>query len=223
MSSVLSVIVGFLLSGLIGNWLVQRWQARNWLHQQRFLGQEKEYTALKELADEIATLMGARLYHMQRVAFTLAASRTELLTGRLIDYEAAVVKWNERLTSFYVRLALLSSSELVYRLERTIHTRFQQTGQRLDRLIQARQGGGSINTGAVSEITKELTKIQINALGFNKTVLGIVEKRKSEVYFGIRLRFSWTTMKRFSTWQLVKALFVRDVNSLSILSTTLDS
>jgi hypothetical protein len=222
MAAVLSVIVGFLLSGLIGNWLVQKWQARNWLHQQRFLGQEKEYLALKELADEIATLMGARLYHMQRVAFTLTDPGNQRLIARLGKYEAAVVKWNERLTSFYVRLALLSSSELTYTLERTIHTRFQQIGQRIDKLIQVKQGGNSISSGAISEVVKELTKIQVNALSFNKAVLRIVEKRKTDVYFGVRLRFSWANMGKFSTWQLVKALFVRDVNSLSILSTTVD-
>src|SRR6266498_4098295 len=137
MSPLLLVIVSFLLSGLIGNWLIQKWQAQNWLHQQRFLGQEKEYIALKELADEIATLMGARIYHMQRIALNLPNARYDQLADRLVAYEAAVVKWNERLTSFYVRLALLSSSELTYTLERTIHERLQQTGQRLDKLIHA--------------------------------------------------------------------------------------
>lgn len=47
MESLLSIVVGFVLTGLIGNRLVQAWQARNWLLQQRFLGQEKEYVGLK--------------------------------------------------------------------------------------------------------------------------------------------------------------------------------
>lgn len=62
MGSLLAIIVSFVLTGLIGNRLAQAWQARNWLLQQRFLGQEKEYVELKELADEIASLLGVRIY-----------------------------------------------------------------------------------------------------------------------------------------------------------------
>src|SRR5207237_8686612 len=111
-------------------------------------------------------------------------------------------------------------SDLTYRLERTIHNRFQETGRRLDRLIQAKYSGKAVDSAAVSDIAKELTKIQASGINFNKTVLRLVEKRKSDVYFDIKLRFTWANMDKFSTWQLVKALFVRNVNSFSVHSTT---
>jgi len=73
MSAIIAVIVGSILTGLIGNWLVQGWQQRNWLLQQRFLGHEKEYFALKDLADEIASLLGARIYQCRRLLRNLPA------------------------------------------------------------------------------------------------------------------------------------------------------
>jgi hypothetical protein len=87
------------------------------LLQQRFLGHEKEYFALKDLADEVASLLGARIYHMQRLALSLRRGSDVQISNRVVDYDDVVKRWNERLTSFYVRLPLLAHSHLDIRLE----------------------------------------------------------------------------------------------------------
>lgn len=99
-SKLLLALVTFVLTGIVGNWLVQRWQARTWIAQQRFLGFEKEYVALKDLVEEIGQLLGARIYYMQRLAFALRSGVPETVSLIAAEHDEAVRKWNERLASF---------------------------------------------------------------------------------------------------------------------------
>jgi hypothetical protein len=222
MNVIIATFVGFILTALVGNRLLHAWQQRNWLAQQRFLGYEKEYIALKDLADEIASLLGARIYHTQRLLFNLRRAADEDLQSRIADYDDIVRRWNERLTSFYVRLPLLAGYGLAERLESRLHERLAAAGRRIDELVYKRRRGDPVDKNSISEILKTANSIQGSALKFNKDLLRIVETRRAEVYYGTRVKFSADNLARFSTWQLVKALFVRDINSLSILCPTLD-
>jgi hypothetical protein len=222
MSAIITVILGFVLTGLIGNGLVQAWQQRNWLLQQRFLGHEKEYFALKDLADEIASLLGARVYHMQRLLHNLRRGSDEQLLSRVADYDDIVRRWNERLTSFYVRLPLLASYELAARLEASIQEKLARTGGNIDELVYQRRLGNAPDKNSVANLLRTLNTIQGRAINFNKDLLRIVEIRRMEVYYGEKVGFSLDNLGKFSTWQLVKALFIRDVNAFSIVRPTLD-
>jgi hypothetical protein len=221
MSAIAAVILTFVLTGLIGNKLLQGWQQRNWLIQQRFLGHEKEYFALKDLADEIASLLGARVYQMQRLLLSLQRSSDEQFLNRVADYEDIVKRWNERLTTFYVRLPLLASNDLVYYLESIVQKKLQFAGANIDECVYQRRIGGTSKDTAKNTL-KMLHSIQANAINFNKKLLRIVEARRVEVYYGTRIDFSVTTLEKFSTWQLIKALFIRDVNLFSVTRPTFD-
>lgn len=221
-STIISVVLGFVLTGLVGNHLVQRWQQRNWLIQQRFLGHEKEYIALKDLTDEIASLLGARIYNMQRLLFSLRRSSDEQLVTRLADYEDIVKRWNERLTSFYVRLPLLAYSDLGLQLESSVQTKLQVSSATIEELLNKRRGGVIAEKSEVRSAGAALSSIQANAINFNKQMLRILESRRVEVYYGTKIAFTLGNIEKFSTWQLVKALFIRDVNAYSITRPTLD-
>lgn len=58
-TAILTVLLTFVLTVLVGNRFIQAWQHRNWLEQQRLLDTEKEYKALQEVFDEVASLLPA--------------------------------------------------------------------------------------------------------------------------------------------------------------------
>lgn len=223
MATLLPIIVGFLLTGVIGNRLVQGWQSRNWLMQQRYLGQEKEYLALKELADEIVTLLGVRIFHMQRLNRALGSGADARVNLCLQEYDGALKRWNERLTSFYIRLPMLASYELAHHLETSIQTELVKTGSDIENLVSRRSAGTPTQKGQSAKIENDLNRIQGRAIAFNKRLLDVVQSQRGDVYYGKRLEFSPQNMGHFSTWMLVKALFVRDVDSLSVVRPPLDS
>lgn len=221
-TAIVTTLLGFLLTGLVGNRLLQSWQARNWLFQQRFSGREKEYVALKELADEIAGLLGVRIYYTQRLVKSFASLSDAKLLEREAEYEQAVKRWNERLTSFYVRLPLLASYDLAKSLESEIQALLVTISEKLDRLLAERSKGNPVSARSLAALDHELTSIQGRAINFNKEMLRRVVSSRTEVYDGKSLDFTRANLAHFSTWQLVKALFVRDIDSLSITRSPLD-
>jgi len=224
MQTLLPIIVGFILTGLIGNRLVQGWQARNWLLQQRFLGHEKEYTALKELADEIASLLGVRIYLMRRLNRALASGAPEKIATALKEYDDILKRWNERLTSFLIRLPMLADYSLALRLENSIQASLVKIGAALEALAIEQGSGAPVSSKSqYTQLEDALNGLHGHAITFNKCLLDLVHSRRADVYYGKRLKFSRENLAHFSTWQLVKALFVRDIDSLSIIRTPLDS
>lgn len=222
MATLLPIIVSFLLTGVIGNRLLQTWQSRNWLLQQRYLGWEKEYLALKELADEISTLLGVRIFHMQRLNWALASGTDDRVKVCLQEYDETLKRWNERLTSFYIRLPILANYDLAQRLETSVQDRLVKCGRAIEELASRRKAGKAAQDELRGEVERDLNLIQGQAIAFNKSLLDFVQSRRGDVYYGKRLHFSPQDIEHYSTWMLVKALFVREIDSLSIVRPPLD-
>jgi hypothetical protein len=223
MEAYLKIVLGFLLTGIVGNWLLQKWQARTWLLQQRFLGKEKEYVALKELVDEMASLLGVRIFRMRRLNRVLAAGAAGEVEERSKQYDEALQRWNERLASFYIRLPMLAEYRFAWHLENTIQNALVKVGGEIDELTRKRKSGGTIAKGEPTRIEEQLNKVQGRAIRFTERLLSEVRERRVDVYYGKRLPFVAENLRHFSTWQLIKALFVRDINSLAIIRASLDS
>jgi hypothetical protein len=216
MWQIAAVILGFLLTGLLGNWILQGWQHRSWLRQQQFLGQEKEYLALKDLAAEVADAIGARIYHMRRLLWSIRGSTDEILSERLQAYDRVVTQWNEKLQTYYVRLTLYASFYDAGDLERRIHEPAQAIGAEIEQLVRGRRAGRLPDRPQVVRLERRLNELY--GLGFevNRDILASVEKKRQVTYFGERLHMSKDTLKYFSTWDLIKGLFVSDIDAFAI-------
>ncbi len=221
-TAILIAILTFLLTGVLANWLVHKWQHRNWLNQQRYLGAEKEYLILKELSDEIAGLAAARLYRMHRVVRALRAFADDIVKSRFEDYDKAQIAWNDKLSSFLVRLRIYTDNSMAVRLEEEIQARFVRIGSRLDSVTRHRLSGGEIPGRTVSELDTDLNRLHGKLLSFNREILRIILWRRQVTYEGFRLTLTESTLELFPTWQLFKALFQRRTEPFSIVRTAAD-
>jgi len=176
--AIVTVILTFLLTGIIGNFLVQRWQHRNWLNQQRFLGEEREYLALKSLWEELAGLSGKRLSRMRRLLVILDRPDDQFIRKRLSDYDDILGKWNDSLTSFYVRLTLYATHTLQHRLEHEIQIAFLRVGSSLERLVKGRLESGSVSSKAVEQVRSEMDEISGQLFAFDRDILNVVRAQK---------------------------------------------
>ncbi|MGV1904093.1 hypothetical protein [Agrobacterium cavarae] len=219
---VLQLTLAFLLTGVLANWLVQKWQHRNWLRQQHFLGQEKDYTALKALFDEIVRLSGKRLSRMHRLAVILAQSDDALMQERLKQYSDVTAEWNENLNSFYVRLTMHADYSMTQRLEKSVHAEFVKVGRELEVLVDKRRHGSTINTRDINRVVASLDTVSGRLFSFNRDMLGLVQSLQRKVYVGIEIKFSESTLDFFPTWELFKALFVSRIKLHSIVRSSVD-
>jgi hypothetical protein len=223
MTQVLSVILAFVLTGLIGNRLLQLWQHRGWLRQQQFLGQEKEYTALRELSTELSGAISKRLYQMQRLLWAVRSLPDDVMEQRLKDYDATLTLWNESLSTYFVRLTLYASYYDTVDLERRIHEPFQRVGARLEAMVKSRRRQQPLSRSETVSLENQLNDLQGVSFQFNRDLLRVVENKRTIIYFGDSMDYSRSNIGKFSTWQLIKALFVSDVDAHTVARSSLDS
>jgi hypothetical protein len=201
---------------LLGGYLVQRWQQRNWHQQQSFSSCEKEYIALKELADEVSTLLGIRLFRMKKLLQVINLP-FEKVSNALSEYDEATGKWNDKLNSFYSRITILASYNRTRVLEDNIQHRLFLAGRRLERLVKTRMAAQSVPQSEIQAISYLLDRAQAATFTFTRDLVKLLERRRTELYFGIYVSFTKGNIDEFSNWQLIKALFVREIDSYSIL------
>ncbi len=223
MYSLLAVIVGFFLTAFLGNQLVHHWQMRTWLLQQKMLGEEKDFDALTSIFDEISSLAARRLFEMEQIAAAIKIGDKETITSCRANYRAAVVAWNERLPVFYAKLIIGSNANLAYVLERKIQQRFFTAHHLIASAVRKIEAGGKVESQTLLPLTSCLATLRGVTSRFNEQMLRSLQCRRADTKIGRRVYFTENNLHQFSTWQLIKALFVRDIYSLPIMRPPLDS
>jgi hypothetical protein len=217
MSDIIKALLAFVLTGVIGNSLIQRWQFRAWLQQQQFLGHEKEYIVLKDLSTELSRVMGARHYQMRRVISATHSLPIDEIELRVSEYTVTLKQWNEEINSYYVRLTLYIDYERALSLERKIHKPFVSIGSKIERALRLRRKGQPVPETEYATITRELDNLQAAIFRTNRDLLRDVEDIRRRVYYGENIPYSTRFLKYFSTIELIKALFIRDVDRHTIV------
>lgn len=215
MNQIALAVVSFVLTGLIANRLVQLWQQRNWIQQQRFLGLEKEYVAVRDLAGDISQSINIRKFHMLRLIRVPAAMNQEQFAERISRHDAVVVQWNERLPQFFVKLKLLCSYDMALRLEH-LQEQFVSLASEFEESVADRRNGKRVSADLVRGLSEKINHLQGEIIAFDTAMLVIAEGKRTKTYFGEVVPYSPRGLTRFSTYQLIKALFISSVDSHAI-------
>lgn len=223
MVQIIVIVISFVLTILIGGKIAQDRQQDSWIAQQRFSGEEKEYLELKKLCDEIASSLGVRIYAMRRLALQLIARarNSTFDESAVADYKESVKLWNQNLNSYYVRLSQLDLASFRYELESNLHDPMRKEGAKID--ICLNRGDEQTNKRELGSVIKNMERVNLSALDFNKSLLKRVHRLRRRIYFPERVLFSRDTMHKFSTWMLIKAIFIVDINRITIIRSPLDS
>lgn len=210
-------IIAAIITAVVGNALVQRWQQRNWLAQQRQLARKEEFDQLQKLFDELSAAANARLFSLRSFLRSLA-SEEMVFEKRKSSYQKDIANWNKLLSSFYVRLTLFLSRDLTYRLESDVHARFRKATQHTEALYEKRKRRAEpllkSQTAVVESQINELQgKIQI----FLEDVLGYLVEKRREVIEGSRVFYNPNNLWEFTNLQLIGLLFCSDVDRAYIV------
>lgn len=206
MIALLTAIVSSVLVGFIGNFLVQKWQQRNWVEQHRLLLREKEIDDLKIISTEIMKLGDARSYRTRRLMLRLES--IDVNSSELVkDYENSVCQWNDSLNSTYARLTLSASSAYADQLRINIQSRFIQISDKLDNLIKVKKLKGPVPIHMKASLSNDMDFLNGQLYNFNRRLLRLLVERQTEAYVGKKIDFNRYSIQNFSTWYLFKALF----------------
>src|SRR5260221_5193275 len=176
MSAIFPVLVGAIVTGVVGNFLVQRWQLRSWREQQRQMGYQAELEELKSLLGEISTKAADRHNAMRRLVGSLAPQSRAETGAALADYQQQVTIWNATLNSFYVRIRLAVDYGATLRFERDVHRFFVEAGRSIEQVLRSRAGGVETNWSDLIEPKEKLNVLQGKLFSFLRDLTDEIER-----------------------------------------------
>lgn len=221
-TAVITAIITFVLTGLVGNFLVQKWQQRNWINQHRLLGAEKQFKELQNIFDEIMSLGDARNYRVRRLV-RHKLSEEQALERLRHDYDESVVRWNDRFNSLCVRLTMYAGyTRYTEVLEGDIQPAFVAIGERLDIAVSHLVAKEAIPRALKHELESRLNEMSGKLFSFSRGLLRVLLTKQKEAYEGEKILFSEKNLVLFSRWYLFKALFKTSHASQAVGSSALD-
>jgi hypothetical protein len=145
LAEVISIVLGFLLTTVLGGWWATILQQRSWERQNDLRLREDEAKRAGEVCHDVTSLLDKRLYRMQRLHWAIEAFQRDQateqnLTDKLDDYNAVLYEWNDRLN---LNLAMIGSSfgrsarEFLYLL----YEHFQRVGSSLEEALESARRG----------------------------------------------------------------------------------
>ncbi len=219
MQAIWPVLVGALVTAIVGNFLVQRWQLRNWKEQQRQLGDQVALDEFKKLVEEISIKSADRHTAMRNLVSSLAPDSRIDFKGALEDYRNQLSIWNGSLNSFYVRIRHNLNYGWAIRLEHEMHDKFRIAGTEIEKVIRSRKAG-SLPDWQSLEVPKELlNEIQASSYNFQRDLFTKFNSRKLEIFEGRRLYYREGALREYSFLDLIKAIFVVSVDEYYIIRT----
>jgi hypothetical protein len=204
MWSVFIVLLTFVCTGVVGNFVVYRWQHHNWLSQRRIQEMEALYNALQKTFDELSELAGRRQHRMVRLLYGLRQDDDEVLKKRRSDHDESVAVWNEKLNGLYAKLTIYFSWSFTTRLEE-IQRRFARIDGELVGMATTRSKGNQVSPAHTKRLLDSLNALQGQIGTFNKAVLNEIDRQKKGLYQPVEL--TPRALNSFPTWELFKALF----------------
>ena len=216
-TAIVTVVLTFALSTFIGNWLLQRWQQRNWFHQQSLLGEQKHYESLKDLCDQILEHSNVRISKMRRLLGVLRKDDIDLIKARLTEYDRAVVDWNERFGVFVVKLRFYARYDMALRLDKSVQSAFVRSGAYLEQLTRSRLAGQIVSNRDVGRLQIQVNDLNGRVISYNRDLMNMLAVQKTRTYYGKQIELRLDTLKHFPTWELVKALFKPRIEPLRIV------
>ncbi len=200
-----SIIATFLLSGVAANSLVQKWQYRNWVNQQRMLKAGIELEELKKLVEKITALADARNYRARKICRSINNISDEGLLKLRDDYDGAVTAWNDSWNLFCVKLTMYADfGRFVVPLE-NLQTKFVKAGGLL--LYALKNSNNPDVSFAKRDLEDVLNSLSGETFGFSRDLLRLVISKEKLAYEERKYVFSRDTLESTSLWKLIKFLF----------------
>lgn len=217
--ALLATVVGALLTAVLGNRLVQFWQQRNWIHQQQFSGLEKEYVALKGLSDALIKDCGSRLSSMRSL---VSALRRGGFQDELEAYRLVLSTWNGSIHAYYAQLTFQLKWDCATHLEHRVHDKFVEAGVEIESAIRNLSVGKPVRRGQFNSLDIRLNEIAGEIADFSRVLVRSTEERRQEVFYGRKLAYTKSDIVMFSNFDLIKLLFVSDIDGFSVVRATTD-
>jgi hypothetical protein len=176
------LLLGFVLTTVVGGLLGSYFQNRNWKHQNRVKLTETERIAATQIFESISSLMDKRVYRMMQLNWKIRSDTADndILEKQMEKYREVLYEWNDNLNR---NLALTQSyfgTKVRSYLEGTIYEKFSAIGGSLEKGYAERK-----KTGKADEFKKTtlgLTNLRNNIYRLNVQMIALIQKGEVGIF-----------------------------------------
>ncbi|GCD99134.1 hypothetical protein [Embleya hyalina] len=135
---VMPIVVGFLLTTVLGGLLGVLFQRQSWAHQYRVQLADQELQLALRIFEEISRLLDRRLYRLRLLAGEATppntGARSALAESHMDAYRAVLFEWNDGINRNLALVQRYYGAEMRDRLDNTIGAAFVDLGREVEAL-----------------------------------------------------------------------------------------
>jgi peptidoglycan hydrolase-like protein with peptidoglycan-binding domain len=178
-SKLLLLVVGFLLTGVLGTVLTSVFQTRTWNHQHEVEQRDEERQQALKTFEEVSARLDKRLYRMRRL-HSAARKKARAVDEADIDpaiaaYDDILLEYNDNLNRSLALVETYFGSGVRQDLE-DIDERFTMLGRRLDAMVAI--VSTSNERIEVPRLDRALGELSGRIYQLNLRMLGLLEKKR---------------------------------------------
>jgi hypothetical protein len=163
-NEIIPLIVGFVLTTVLGGWLGARLQQRTWDHQNEVQLRQDELRRADNVCQSVSKLLDKRLYRMRRFYFALAPhsgvpERSERIQVCLKEYDDVLYEWNDVLNLNLALMGTYFGERARKQLGFTLYEHFEKVGAALENCYDRSVQGGEVECN-LAEIKGELDSLE---------------------------------------------------------------
>jgi hypothetical protein len=182
----LPILLGFVLTTIIGGLFASLLQQRSWSHQNELRLREEDLTRAGNVCQTLSALVDKRWYRMQRLLFGIVGRAEgtvtrEVLEARLSEYDQVLFEWNDELNARLAIVGAYFGRDLRDFLDRVVYEEFKDAGQQLEALYHAVASGNG--TGLEPDATAPArTKLDtLNNVAYQLSFAMMIRIREGKV------------------------------------------
>ena len=162
------LLLGFLLTTVLGGLLGYVFQRRAWSHQFAMQRRSAEREAASAALHELANLLDKRRYRMLQVYWRLDWADGREFEEAVTDYRAVLEEWNDGLNRRLALVATHFGADLKRELD-DLYEKYRDAGRLIDQAIRDRRAGADVRTRtALAELLEGL-----NVRNYNFAAAGL--------------------------------------------------
>ena len=182
----LLLLVGFLLTSVLGGLLGYLFQGRSWAHQHEVQRRDQERQQALRTFEEVSRLLDRRLYRMRRLYW--AARSRALGTGDAAGLAAAqavyrevLFEWNDNLNRTLALVHTYFGGQVREQLEEEVYEGFATLGRGLEEIVRmvSAAGGERIEVPAFGYL---VTRLSHRVYQLNVHMLGLLETDRTALW-----------------------------------------
>ena len=179
-SQIVLLLVGFVLTSVLGGLLGYYFQRRTWDSNRR----ESERSAAAAVFDDVSRKMDERLYRMRLLYWSLKAGDDGRTDEAMRDYRAALVTWNDNLNRNLALAQRYFGEQVWVSLSGVIYEEFAIIGRHLEAVYRHRrtQVPAQVEDDRLSLTGRRLVALGNDIFELNRQMISMIQRGKVGLY-----------------------------------------